>query len=551
MRVALAQINSVLGDFVANQAKIIEYIQRARERRCDLVIFPEAALFGYHPVDLLERPSLVAAQEQALREIHKAIPKGMAVLVGAIVRNASKRGKGFWNAAVFLEKGKKARVFAKQLLPTYDVFDEGRHIEPGQVVKNHIKFKGQRILVTICEDIWAWPLKHNPWYSKYGKNPLREVKRGSVDLVVNLSASPFTHSKFHNRRMVVKSTATYFRVPMVYVNLVGGQDELIFDGGSFAVDKTGKVIAQCVRFEEDLNVLDLGGKSDDKKKVKTPIGGDRELPVKEQEILRSALVLGIRDFLRKIGIKKVHLGLSGGIDSALVACLAADAMGPMNVTAVALPGPFTSRESKDWTVQLANNLGIRLIEFPIGGEYDRVVTDLERVYGKMDFDLVNENLQSRLRGMFLMAVSNREGSLLLGTTNKSEMAVGYGTLYGDMIGGLMPIGDLLKTEVFALSRYYNSEAEIIPAGIITRPPSAELRANQTDQDSLPPYDVLDPIVHRLVEGLHSPKNETEQRILDLMMKSEFKRWQAPPILKVSDHAFGRGRRFPIAHRARI
>lgn len=543
MRVALAQINSFLADFEANKKKIIEYIQRARERRCDLVVFPEAALFGYHPVDLLERPSLVRQQEAALKDIHKAVPKGMAVLTGAIVRNASKSGKGFWNAAVLLEKGKKPRVFAKQLLPTYDVFDEGRHIEPGRVAKNQFTFKGSRIQVTICEDIWAWPLKNNPWYSKYGKNPLKEIKRGSVDLVINLSASPFTQNKFASRRMVTKATATHFRAPMIYVNLVGAQDELIFDGGSFALDKTGKVIAQSVRFEEDLNVVDLAGKK--------PEGGNRELPEDPQEILRAAIVLGIRDFLAKTGFKKVHLGLSGGIDSALVACLAADAVGPMNVTTIFMPGPFTARESQEWSKKLSDNLGTRFFELPIIEEYERMVKDLERVYGRLEFGIVNENLQSRLRGMFLMAVSNKEGSMLLGTTNKSEMATGYGTLYGDMIGGLMPIGDLLKTEVFALSRHYNSQSEVIPSGIIERPPSAELRPNQTDQDSLPPYDKLDKIVRRLVEGLHTPQNADEQRILEMMMKSEFKRWQAPPILKVSDHAFGRGRRFPIAHHGKI
>lgn len=541
MRIALAQINSVLGDFDANKNKILEYIARAEQRHCNVVVFPEAALMGYHPVDLLERPSIVEQQERALAEISKKIPKGMGVFVGAIVRNASKKGKGFWNAAVFLEKGKKPRVFAKQLLPTYDVFDESRHIEPGSVANNILKFGGKRILVTICEDIWAWPLKHNPWYSTYGKNPLQAVKSGAVDLVVNLSASPFTQSKFANRRAVTSNTVKYFKTPMVYVNLVGAQDELIFDGGSFALDRKGKVIAQSVRFEEDLNVVDL----------EEMTGGTRELSTNNEELVRSALVLGIRDFLAKTGFKKVHLGLSGGVDSALVACLAADAVGPHNVTAVFLPGPFSSKESFVYAKALAENLGVRFIQFSIETEYASALRQLEKVLGESEFGVMNENLQARLRGLYLMAVSNRENSLLLGTTNKSEMAVGYGTLYGDLIGGLMPIGDLLKTEVFALSRYYNSQGEVIPEGIITRPPSAELRANQKDSDSLPEYEELDPVVHRLVEGLSAPKNALEQRVLDMMMKSEFKRWQSPPVLKVSDHAFGRGRRFPIAHRSRV
>jgi NAD+ synthase (glutamine-hydrolysing) len=540
MRTALAQIDSFLGDFEGNQRKILEYVERARERRCDLVVFPEAALFGYHPVDLLERPSVVAAQEKALKEIHRKIPKGMGVLIGAIVRNTSGQGKGFWNAAVFLEKGAKTKVFPKTLLPTYDVFDEGRHIEPGDVSKNILRFKGKKILVTICEDIWGWSHKNNPIFAKYRRNPLKAIRAGSVDFVVNLSASPFTHSKFVNRRAVVKATVAHFKVPMVYVNMVGGQDELIFDGGSFALDKKGRVIAQCVRFEEDLNVVDL----------KTLEGGLRELPDNDEEVVRSALVLGLRDFVYKTGFRKVHLGLSGGIDSALVACLAADAVGPMNVSAFYLPGPFSADISGRYSRELAENLGIRCTEISIERAYERVLEDLEAVFGEMEFGLMQENLQARLRGLMLMAVSNREGSLLLGTSNKSELAVGYSTLYGDMIGGLMPIGDLLKTEVYKLSEYYNSEQELIPKGILTRAPSAELRANQTDQDSLPPYDELDAAVKRLAVGFHSPQNDIERRILSMMFKSEFKRWQSPPVLKVSDHAFGRGRRFPVAHKAR-
>jgi NAD+ synthase (glutamine-hydrolysing) len=542
MRIALAQINATLGDFAANQTKILEFTARALAKRCDLVVFPEASLFGYHPVDLLERRSVVLAQEECLKQIHKTMPKGIAIVMGAIVRNPSQLGKGYWNAAVFLERGKKPRVFPKQLLPTYDVFDEGRHIEPGRLHKNILRFKGKRFLVTICEDVWAWPVPGNPNYAKYGKNPLLEVKRGSIDFILNLSASPFTHSKLDSRRRVVKKTATHFGKPMVYVNLVGGQDELIFDGGSYAIDGKGKTVAQSVRFSEDLNIVEFDFK-------KHFDGGTRELDDNPDAVLRSALALGIRDFAAKTGFKKVHVGLSGGIDSALVACLAVDALGPMNVTAVFLPGPFTSPDSTRWSKELAENLGIRWLEFAIGDNYQSVLSGLEKVYGKLPFDLVNENLQARLRGLYLMAVSNREGSLLLGTTNKSEMAVGYGTLYGDMIGGLLPIGDMLKTEVFSLSRHYNSEGEVIPSGIIERPPSAELRENQTDQDSLPPYDVLDRAIVKLVEGLSAPVGPVETRVLQMMMKSEFKRWQAPPILKVSDHAFGRGRRFPIAHHA--
>lgn len=541
MRIALAQINSVLGDFAANKAKILEYVQKARERHCDLVVFPESALFGYHPVDLLEMPALVEAQEKVLKDLHREIPKGMAVLVGAITKNQSKKGKAFWNAAVLLQKGVKAQVFAKQLLPTYDVFDEGRHIEPGQVAKNYFRFKGKKFLVTICEDIWAWPLKGKPWFSSYGKNPLQALKKGSADIVLNLSASPFTQTKLKNRLSVVQQTAKHFGCPMIYVNLVGAQDELIFDGGSFVVNKKGQVISQCVRFSEDINVYD----------TEKNIGGSRELSSNPMEIVRSALVLGIRDFLAKVGANKVLFGLSGGIDSALVACLAVDALGPMNVTAVLMPGPFTSDESIQLARDLAKRLGIRLLEVPINDLYRDALAGLDQSLGKMQFGVTHENLQARMRGLVLMGVSNQEQSLLLGTTNKSELAVGYGTMYGDMIGALMPIGDMLKTEVYEMSRYYNSENELIPKRLIERPPTAELRANQKDQDSLPPYEELDEIIKRLVVGFHAPKSELERKVFAMMMKSEFKRWQSPPVLKVSDHAFGRGRRFPVAHRATL
>ncbi len=541
MRVALAQINSFLGDFAGNKNKILEYVHRARERRCDLVVFPEAALFGYHPADLLERPSVVAEQEKLLPEIARKLPKGMGVLVGAFVKNKSAKGKGYWNAAVFLEKGKKPQIFPKQLLPTYDVFDESRHVEPGNVKNNFLKFKGKKILVTICEDIWGWPRKGNPGFSNYGVNPLSTVPRKGIDLVVNLSASPFTETKFKNRQIVVGMTAKHFKCPMVYVNMVGAQDELIFDGGSFAVNEKGKVVSQSVRFEEDLNMYDL----------KVGEGWSRELHSKPQEVLRSALVLGLREFVRKCGFERVHLGLSGGIDSALVACLAADALGPMNVTAISMPGPFTSKDSIELAEKLAENLGIQIVTVPISGMYEKAAAEFDKAFGKKEFGLAHENIQARMRGLTLMGFSNRENSMLLGTTNKSELAVGYGTLYGDLIGGVMPIADLLKSEVYELSQHYNSESEIIPDKIITRAPTAELRANQTDQDSLPPYDQLDKAVRSMVEGFHAPKNDVEKRILTMMMKSEFKRWQAPPVLKVSDHAFGRGRRFPVAHKAGV
>lgn len=529
LRIALAQINPLLGDFNSNSEKILSSIQLASEKHCDLVVFPEAALFGYHPVDLLEQPQLVKLQEKHLTELSKKIKGNIVALVGAMTPNKNKLGKPFFNSAVLLSKGKKPVVFSKQLLPTYDVFDEGRHIEPGKTAENFFKLKGKNILVTICEDIWAWPMRGSHRFQSYGSNPLQKIPKSKVDLVVNLSASPFTLEKLKLRQQVVQMTAKQFSAPVVYVNMVGAQDELIFDGGSFAIDKSGKILAQAVRFEEDFSVIDFS-------KLE---GSGRKLLPSPKEDLRKALVLGIRDFVAKTGFSKVHLGVSGGIDSALVACLAVDALGPENVRGILLPGPFTSDLSNELGRQLCENLGI-------GFETLSITSPLKNLNFKGLEGLVHENAQARLRGLLLMAIANRDGSLLLGTSNKSELAVGYSTLYGDLCGALLPIGDLLKGQVYELSRFYNEHSELIPKGVIERPPTAELRENQKDEDSLPPYPVLDSIVKNLVEDLKFPKSELEIKIYQMMMKSEFKRWQAPPILKVSTHAFGRGRRLPIA-----
>ena len=539
LRIALAQTNSRLGDFEYNYEKILSFTLRARERRCDLVLFPEASLFGYHPVDLLERASIVAEQEKYITRLSKEIPKDLGIIIGAIVPNATKKGKAFWNAAILIERGKKPVIFPKQLLPTYDVFDESRHIQPGDTTKNIFKFKGHRILMTICEDIWAWPVDKGPKYSRYEENPIKKVKKGSVDLVLNMSASPFTNTKFRDRRFVTGQTVKHLGAPMVYVNMVGAQDELIFDGGSFALNAKNKLIAQCVRFDEDFNVLDL----------ETEEGSVLEVPEEGLETIRRALVLGIKDFVSKTGFQKVHLGLSGGIDSAVVACLAADAIGPMNVHGIGLRGPFTSDKSVALAKQLAENLHIGWSDMSIEGMYESSNKEFERTFGKQEFSVVNENMQARLRGLLLMAYSNKNNSLLIGTSNKTELAVGYATLYGDMCAGIMPIGDLLKTQVYELARHYNAEFELIPKEIIDRPASAELRAGQKTEESLLPFKELDPTVQHLVEDLKPPRSDQERRVLKMLYMSEFKRWQAAPILKVSNHAFGRGRRLPIAHKA--
>jgi NAD+ synthase (glutamine-hydrolysing) len=538
MRIGLAQINSWLGDFSGNREKIVDVCSRAKDKHCDLVVFPELSLMGYLPNDLLERDSIVQEQLKEFAKLQKQIPADLAVLVGLITPTGLKKGKRYYNSAALLIKGKKPRFFHKELLPTYDVFDEARHIEKGRVADGFFTFKGKRILLTICEDIWGWDLPNHP--TNYLENPLKLIKGKKPDLVLNMSASPYTHGKAKDRRMVVEKTAKHFNAPMVYVNMVGGQDEVIFDGGSFAVDARGRSLAQSVYFAEDLNLVDL----------KSGKGGFHHQEADPAERMRQALVLGLRDFVHKSGFERVHLGLSGGIDSAVVACLAVDALGPARVVGITMPGPFSEDKSRTLSDQLAKSLGIRCVNLPIEKSYDVSVASLKGAFGDFAFGTVQENLQARLRGIFLMAFANKEKSLLLTTGNKSEYATGYSTLYGDMCGALAPIADLLKGEVYDLAAVYNRERELIPAEIISRPPTAELRPNQKDQDTLPPYDELDASVRRLVEELKPAKSKTDHWLLETLLKTEFKRWQAAPVLKVSGHAFGRGRRIPLAQRAR-
>lgn len=538
MRIALAQVNPTLADFKFNKEKILDFIHQAHQRKCEMVVFPECTLFGYHPFDLLERSELVKKQEVEFKDLCKKIPKGMAVIIGLITRNPSKKGRPYFNSAAMIVKGQKPRFFHKQLLPTGDVFDEARFIEPGDFSKNYFQWKGKKFFLTICEDIWAWPDAKGR--SAYKVNPLAKVKKQKIDMVVNLSASPYFVGKMKQREYVTKKTAAYFSAPIMYANLIGAQDEIIFDGASFVMDKKGKKIMSCQSFEEDINVIDI---STMEIWNKTP-------KVDSTEELRRALVLGLRDFCSKTGMSRAHLGLSGGIDSAVVAALAVDALGPANVTGIGLPGPFNAPESLALAHELAKNLGIDFKVVEIGSMYDEVVKALSKGISLEGFSLVNENLQARLRGLALMAFSNKENSMLLTTGNKSEYASGYSTMYGDMCGGLAPIGDLTKAQVYELARHYNIEHELIPAEIIERAPSAELRPNQKDQDSLPAYDLLDKAVAYLVEKQGPAKTPTDKWLLPILMKTEFKRWQAAPILKVSGHSFGRGRRYPIAHRAR-
>jgi len=540
MRIALAQINPVLGDFDNNKNKIVSYAARALEKKAELVIFPEASLFGYHPFDLLEREAIVDQQLKALQRLVKEIPAGISVIVGGFEKNKAVKGRPYFNSAFLLTRGKIVKTFQKELLPTGDVFDEARFIEKGKLKNNYFSVNGKKFLLTICEDIWAWEDKKGR--SVYTENPLKKIEKKKVDLIINISASPFFEGKLKQREYVVGKTAAHFKAPMVYVNMVGAQDEIIYDGQSFLTDKTGKVKFRCADFEEDLNVFDLTTLEDWN-------GGSRK--TSETEQLRKALVLGIKDFCEKTGLKKVHLGISGGIDSAVVACLAVDALGPNNVKLFALPTKFNASESAALADQLAKNLKLVMQTIPIQGAFENIKETLDKAFDVKEFILMHENLQARIRGLFLMAFSNKEGSLLLTTGNKDEYATGYATLYGDMCGGLAVLGDLTKKQVYDLARHYNTGYELIPERIITRPPSAELRPNQKDQDSLPEYDKLDKAVVNIVEKRLAAKNEVENWLVNMVMKTEFKRWQAAPVLKVSEHSFGRGRRYPVAHKARV
>ena len=540
MRIALAQTNSILGDFNFNKDKIIDFVQRAKEKKAELIIFPEASLFGYHPFDLLERDLIVEQQTKALKQLIKELPAGIHVLVGGFEKNKNKKGRPYFNVAFLCTKNKILKTFRKELLPTGDVFDEARFIEKGSLKDNYFKIGDKKFFLTICEDIWAWEDKKGA--SIYLENPIKKVKKQKIDLVINMSASPFFLGKIKQREYVVQKTAQHFKAPMVYVNMVGAQDEIIYDGQSFLVDKKGKRKFICNDFEEDLNVFDLQTLEDWNHKPKQN---------ESAEQLRRALVLGIKDFCTKTGLTKVHLGLSGGIDSALVACLAVDALGPNNVKLFALPTQFNSEASYKLADKLSHNLKIKLQSISIQGAFENIKATLDEAYEIKEFQLMHENLQSRLRGLFMMAYSNKANSLLLTTGNKSEYATGYATLYGDMCGGLAVIGDLTKKQVYDLSNHYNKDYELIPQKIITRAPSAELRPNQKDQDSLPEYDLLDAAVMNLVERRKRASGKIETWLVNTLMKTEFKRWQAAPILKISEHSFGRGRRYPLAHRAKV
>ncbi|MFW5710363.1 MAG: NAD+ synthase [Spirochaetota bacterium] len=541
MKIAIGQINTKIGDFKGNIDKILRYAERAADDLVDLLVMPEMSICGYPPMDLLDYDRFVRENQKAVRRLQKELPPQIAVAVGYVDRTRGTSGKPLQNVVSVLQDGKILHTQAKTLLPTYDVFDEARYFEPA-AQRSVFELNGIRIGVAICEDIW-WEQESAPG-TRYAVDPVKELMDAGADMLLSPSASPFFSGKQELRLGLLEKIGQSSAVPTVYVNMVGGNDNLIFDGCSMMTDSEGRLIKCADEFVEDYLVIDTEAEH---QPVKLP-------EADENEKLRKALVLGVRDYVIKCGFSRVHLGLSGGIDSALVAVIATQALGPENVHSFALPSRYSSEASETDARQLAENLGIGYDILPIEEPFKAILVVMEPVFEGKRPDVTEENIQARIRGTLLMAYSNKFGSLLLTTGNKSELATGYCTLYGDMSGGLSVIGDLLKTQVYELCKHINSAEEIIPQNIIDKPPSAELRPDQTDQDSLPAYEILDDILVKYVQENKSADEiahtghdmETVREVLKLVGRNEYKRRQAPPVLKVSTRAFGTGRRMPIA-----
>jgi NAD+ synthase (glutamine-hydrolysing) len=541
VKIALGQINPTVGDFSGNAAKIIQFSLRARDAGAGLILFPELSVCGYPPRDLVERPSFVERNREAVEKI-AAETKAIAVICGLVTPAHAETGKSAMNSAALLRDGRVDFIQSKMLLPTYDVFDEVRNFAPARS-QQLFPFCGNQMALTICED--AWNDKHFWNRRLYGVDPVEELVRAGGNFVLNISASPFWLGKRELRRDMLTAIAKNDKVPVAMVNQVGGNDSLVFDGSSLVIAPDGKIIAQGKSFTEDLIYFDS----------QTLTGEIHDQIAGEEASAFEALVLGTRDYVRKCGFQKVIIGLSGGIDSALTAAIAVDALGPENVVGVGMPGPFSSKGSIHDARQLATNLGIRFELLSIGEIHEATRRTLAPVFAGLPEDATEENIQSRSRGMLLMALSNKFGALVLSTGNKSELGVGYCTLYGDMVGGLAVISDVPKTMIYRISAYVNSRRLVIPQATIDKPPSAELRPDQKDSDSLPPYDVLDAILEAYVEESRSAEQiarthnfelDLVKRVIRMVERAEYKRQQAAPGIKISAKAFGYGRRFPIA-----
>lgn len=536
MKIALAQINVHIGNFSSNTDKIIEYIRKAETEKADIIVFPELAVCGYPARDFLDYRAFV---KQCEAQIQLLLPycKDIACIIGSPSFNPKIEGKDLFNSAYFLAEAKVQKIVHKTLLPTYDIFDEYRHFEPNAHFEC-IEYKGTKIALTICEDLWN--IEENPLYVK---SPMDKLILQRPDLMINIAASPFDYLHEQKRKVMLQKNVAKYGIPLVYVNHVSSQTELIFDGGSMLIDASQKIIHELPYFSEELRVLDL----DEMDKVNVQ-------PRKtEIEKIHDALVMGIKDYFQKSGFTKAVLGLSGGIDSAVVCVLAVRALGNQNVMGVLMPSQYSSVHSISDAEQLAKNLGVHSEIIPIKEIMHQYLQTLQPVFAGRKEDLTEENMQARIRGVLLMALSNKFGHILLNTSNKSEAAVGYGTLYGDMCGGISVIGDVYKTRVYELAGYINKDAEIIPFNTIRKAPSAELRPDQKDSDSLPEYDVLDRVLFKYIEEQLSADEIIESgfdaalvnRIVTLVNRNEYKRYQTPPVLRVSPKAFGMGRRMPI------
>jgi len=546
VKIALGQINPTVGDFAGNAAKIIEFSRRAQAEGAALILFPELSVCGYPPRDLVERTSFVQRNRESVDRI-AVETRGIAVICGLVTPAHAESGKSVMNSAALLKDGKVAFLQSKMLLPTYDVFDEMRNFAPGKS-QTLFPFCGKQMALTICED--AWNDKHF-WNKRlYTFDPVEALVHAGGNFVLNISASPFWLGKRKFRRDMLATIARSYKVPVAMVNQIGGNDSLVFDGSSLVFNPAGEVIAQGKSFEEDIIYFD----SDQ-------LTGEMHHQIEGEEASAySALVLGTRDYVRKCGFRQVIVGLSGGIDSALTAAIAADALGPENVIGVGMPGPYSSTGSIDDARALAENLGIRFELLCIGDIFESYKKTLAKVFAGRKEDETEENIQSRARGTLLMALSNKFGAIVLSTGNKSELGVGYCTLYGDMVGGLAVISDVPKTMVYRLSHYVNSRRPVIPQASLEKPPSAELRPGQMDSDTLPPYEVLDAVLEDYVEDLHTADQIASdrgfdvslvRRVIRMVERNEYKRQQAAPGIKISAKAFGYGRRFPIAAKSDV
>ena len=555
MKICLAQINPTVGAFEQNVKKICRFINTAKKKGADLIVFPEMCIVGYPPKDLLELSGFVDSNLKALEEVKNNVT-GISAIVGFVDRNAGQRGKNLYNAAAYINNKEIVSRHYKSLLPTYDVFDEDRYFEPAHSI-SLAKISGRKSGISICEDAWGANII---WHGKiHHKDPVESMIRQGAEIIINISASPFTIGKQDERLKMLTSHAKKYNVPIVFVNQIGGNDDLVFDGNSLVINKKGVIVDKALSFEEDLLMVEFKGPDISAGDSKPGSVGKRtQAGAGEDEIesVFKALVLGTRDYVRKCGFKKAVIGLSGGIDSAVTAVIAARALGKGKVLGVTMPSGFSSKGSVKDSKALAKRLGIAFENIPIKSVYNAYTRTLSDMFTGLPFDVTEENLQARIRGKILMAISNKYGYLVLTTGNKSELAVGYCTLYGDMCGGLAVISDIPKTMVYDIAEYINRKKEIIPIDTIEKPPSAELRPDQKDQDSLPPYDILDGVLRAYVEESKDIDDIVgigfnETLVKDIIKKvdtNEYKRKQAAPGLKVTSKAFGTGRRMPLAHR---